>query len=263
ALLFRKPRAESYKPALKRGVLLWLVLGAFACFMTVKISEPLGRLIPKIDIGVFTWRMLSIATLAAALMAGACTQAAISAWRERRVAALLAFGFLSLLIVVGGAAFSAFAVAGPMFRSSAFLPSLEHVNLATIPRTAFEDPLELPFVPKIRFENEHGTVSIDRWESEHREFELRLDEPDRILVRTFNFPGWTATRDGEVIPILTGEELGDINLELPAGAHRIKLDYMNTPPRRAGKLISIFSLSVLMAAFAYALSARLRKGAAR
>ncbi|HVF89677.1 MAG TPA: hypothetical protein VNH22_06385 [Blastocatellia bacterium] len=259
ALLFRKPRAESYTPALKRGVLLWLVLGAFACFMTVKISEPLGRLIPKIDIGVFTWRMLSIATLATALMAGACMQAAISAWRERRIATLLPFGLLSLLIAVGGAVFSTIAVAGPMFRSSAFVPSLEHVNLATIPRTAFEDPLELPFVPKIRFENEHGTVSIDRWDSEHREFEVRLDSPDRVLVRTFNFPGWTATREGEAIPILTGEELGDIVLELPAGAHRIRLDYLTTPPRRAGNSISIISLCVLMVTLAYAFSARLRK----
>lgn len=263
ALLLRKPRAESYSPDLKARVLLWLTLGAFSCFMMLRLSEPLGRLIPKIDIGVFTWRMLSISTLATALLAGACMQAAISAYRERRVAALAAFGFVSLLVPAGGAVFSGVAVAGPMFRSASFVPSLEHVNLATIPRTAFEDPLELPHVAKVRFAGGQGAVWIDRWDSEHREFEVQLNAPDRVLVRTFNFPGWTATRDGAELPILSGEELGDIVLELPAGTHRIKLDYLNTPPRRAGNLISIISLCVLTATLAPPLSRRARRGTAR
>jgi hypothetical protein len=49
---------------------LWTVMGCFAVFMMLKLSEPFGRLIPRIDIGVFTWRMFGITTLVMALLTG-------------------------------------------------------------------------------------------------------------------------------------------------------------------------------------------------
>src|ERR1044071_5592881 len=63
ALLGFKTQALSRAPRLKQRVILWLIVGCFMCFMMTGLSYPLGRLIPKIDIGVFTWRMLSVTTL--------------------------------------------------------------------------------------------------------------------------------------------------------------------------------------------------------
>ena len=81
-------------PGLRRRVLLWVIVGCVATFMMTSLSYPLGRLIPKIDIGVFAWRMLAITTLVAALLAGACTQAALSAVRTNRTSQV-EFVFLS------------------------------------------------------------------------------------------------------------------------------------------------------------------------
>ena len=84
ALLVRfKLPASIAGSELKRRMMLWIVLGSFAGFMMLKLSQPLGMLIPKIDIGVFTWRMLSITTLVTALLTGACAQAAIEIVKER------------------------------------------------------------------------------------------------------------------------------------------------------------------------------------
>jgi hypothetical protein len=48
---------------LRLRVLLWVVMGLVVSFMMTQTSMPIGKLIPKIDIGVFTWRMLAITTL--------------------------------------------------------------------------------------------------------------------------------------------------------------------------------------------------------
>src|SRR6185436_10651300 len=77
ALLVVEPRFLNSRRGLKERAILWVIIGGFASFMMTKASYPLGRLIPKIETGVFTWRMLSITTLVAALVAGACSDAAL------------------------------------------------------------------------------------------------------------------------------------------------------------------------------------------
>jgi hypothetical protein len=73
-----------------------------------------------------------------------------------------------------------------------------------------------------------------------------LEKEDRLLIRTFNFPGWTATVNANPVEIITGEELGDMEIALPAGKHELRLDYRNTPTRRAASLISLSSFTVLV-----------------
>ena len=56
---------------------------------------PIGKLIPKLDIGVFTWRMLSITTLVTALLIGALVQAAAVASRNGYRRNRILFGSLA------------------------------------------------------------------------------------------------------------------------------------------------------------------------
>src|SRR5215475_2549198 len=51
---------------------LWGWAGLIACFLMTKYSEPIGRLIPKIEIGVYSWRMMTLTSFAVAMLAGAC-----------------------------------------------------------------------------------------------------------------------------------------------------------------------------------------------
>jgi hypothetical protein len=248
-LLWLKRRALESAAALKQRVLLWVILGGLASFMMTKVSMPVGRLIPKIDIGVFTWRMLAITTLVVALIAGAFTQAAIDAAARRSRSERLLFASLAAFIIVGGLGFSAVAVARPMIEAAVFEPEPEHLNWATIPSSAPADPSELPDdVPQAELATEeNGEVVVEEWKPQHRVVRADLIDDDELLIRTFNFPGWTATVDGQQAPIKTSEELGDMEIELRAGMHRVTLDFVETPVRRAFRIVTLCSFGLLIA----------------
>ncbi|HSB09423.1 MAG TPA: hypothetical protein VLM38_07900 [Blastocatellia bacterium] len=245
-LLWLKRQALS-SASLKQRVALWVMLGGLASFMMIRASMPIGKLIPKIDIGVFTWRMLAITTLVVALVAGAFTQAAIDAAARGSRSDKLLFAALAGLIIAGGVGLSAFAVAAPMIESPVFEPEPEHLNWATIPGSAPADPTELPDdVRQAELATEgNGDVVVEEWKPQHRVVRAELKEDDELLIRTFNFPGWTATVDGQQVPIKTSDELGDMEIELRAGSHRITLDFLETPVRRAFRFVTLGSSGVL------------------
>ena len=248
-LLWSRRRALAAAPALKQRVSLWIMLGGLASFMMTSASMPVGKLIPKIDIGVFAWRMLSITTLVVALLVGAFTQAAVDAAARSARSDRLLFASLAVLTVVGGAGLSAVAVARPMIDAAVFEPESEHLNLATIPSSAPADPTGLPDgVPRAELATEeNGEVFVDEWKPHHRVMRASLKEDDGLLVRTFNFPGWTAAVDGRQVPIKTSENLGNIEIELRAGTHRVTLDFLETGARRAFRIVTLFSFVVLIA----------------
>lgn len=247
-LLWLKRGALTSAPALKQRVLSWVILGGLASFMMTKASMPVGKLIPKIDIGVFTWRMLAITTLVVALIAGALTQAAVHAGARRSRSDRLLFASLAAFIIVGGIGFSAVAVARPMIEAAVFEPEPEHLNWATIPSSAPADASELPDeVTRAGLATEeNGEVVVEEWKPEHRVVRADLKDDDELLVRTFNFPGWTATVDGQQAPIKTSKELGGMEIELRAGRHRVTLDFLETPVRHAFRIVTLCSFGLLI-----------------
>ncbi|MBI3650386.1 MAG: hypothetical protein HY231_04995 [Acidobacteria bacterium] len=219
---------------LKEKALLWSLVGGFVSFMMIKYSAPLGRHIPKIDIGVFTWRMLAISTFVVAAFVGLCAHLGadkINLKNSQR----LAFSVTAWVIVIGGSIFSIVAVARPMIYAPSFVPSPEHVNLAMIPYAAPESPLDFPHLDRALLTQGKGEVEIVKWLPQSRELRVVLSEPDTLFIRTFNFPGWTASVNGQPATLKTGAVLKEINLDLPAGQYDIKLDYLNTPSRQHGE----------------------------
>jgi hypothetical protein len=232
-------------------ILMWTMIGAFALFMMTRPSDLIGRRIPMIDIGVFSWRMLSITTLVAALLGGAIVQYAISAHRNQRRLVSISLRLLFAALAVGVMTFNVILVMGPVYRGPAFEPETEHLNYAMLPKTAPDDPEDLdPEIPPAELLTEdNGTVSADVWRPQHREIRADPIDPDLLLVRTFNYPGWVAHVDGEPAEIRTeGDETdpdpddqisGRIEIALPGGPHTVVLDFIDTPIRRRGKLITI------------------------
>ena len=281
ALLGFKTQALRRAPRLKRRIILWLILGCFMCFMMTSLSYPLGRFIPKIEIGVFTWRMLSVTTLVVALLAGACAQVAFQTRKRLRHEAVLAAS-VAIWIVVGSAWFSLEEVVKPYSNGDAFMPEPEHMNYALMPRAAYGDIFHLPKVDPVALAQGRGSVVVERWLPEHRLARVVLSGPDRLLFRTFDFPGWTVTVDGRTVNKITGRglrirgegdeesiirkldyagwtpsvdgkpvnvlgeiELGDIAIELERGVHEVRLDYLPTPVRRWSGIITMVSFGLL------------------
>ena len=247
-LLWLRRQLLKAVPSLNQRVTLWIILGALASFMMTSASMPVGKLIPGIEIGVFTWRMLSITTLVVALLAGAFAKAAIESARSMRSDRLL-FAAMSALIIIGGAGFSAIAVARPMSDAAVFEPEPEHLNWATIPSSAPANPTELPdeVPPAELATEENGEVVVEEWKPQHRVMRASLKTDDELWIRTFNFPGWTASVDGQEVPIKSSAELGSIEIKLGAGTHRVTLDFVATKARRTFRIVSVCSLIALIA----------------
>ena len=235
-------------PLLRHSSVSWTAAGCAAAFMMTRYSESLGRRIPKIEIGVFSWRMLAITTLISALLAGACAEAGARMWRDRRrLIALPAFGIV-VAAVLAVATFSVMRVMLPMVYVDKFEPETEHLNFATIPRGGPETPEELPEVAEGELMNGSGTVQVEYWKPERRALRVELTDSDSLLIRTFNFPGWTARVDGQIAEINTGG-LGDIVIDLTEGRHQVTLDYLDTPIRKAGTWTTIISTVICLVVF--------------
>jgi hypothetical protein len=247
-LLGVRRRVLASAPALRQRVVAWVILGGLASFMMVKASMPIGKLIPKLDIGVFTWRMLSITTLVTALLIGSLAQAAALASRNGSRGERLVFASLAAVIVIGFVGFSAIAVVRPMISAPVFEPETEHINYATIPATAPDDPRDLAAdIPRAELASENGTVSVEDWKPQHRVIHTALTDDDVLLVKTFNFPGWVAVIDGRPQPIDTNPELGVMEIKVSKGDHIVTLDFLDTPVRRYGRLITLASVGVIAA----------------
>ncbi len=246
AILIAAIALAKFKQARAR---FWIAAGLIACFLMTKYSEQVGRLIPKIETGVFSWRMLTLASFVVAMLAGAVCS---TAFRRKALdhQTLPPEGgttnFLPLAvsfsILIGALTMSAWYVAWPMWRGQSFEPNPEHYNYATLPRGV---PRETPPVDLARLASGAGSVTIERWAPERRELRVETEEPDQLQFRTSNFAGWTATVDGKPVEIKEGV-VKNIVIDLPAGEHNVTIELLPTAVRRVSNLVTVLSLALLV-----------------
>jgi hypothetical protein len=162
--------------------------------------------------------------------------------------------------------------------SPAFSPQNEHLNFAMLPRSAYGDLERLPKVERTLLAGGRGTVEVERWEPGNRTLRVRTLAPEKLLVRTFNFPGWTACVDGQEAEIIPGrliddaadqtqgpegsgdsgpgngllqhrKSLGDIGILLSPGDHLVTLEYGGTNIQKLGTMVTMLSslITLMMA----------------
>jgi len=245
---------------LGKRVWLWAWAGLIACFLMTKYSKPIGRLIPKIETGVYSWRMMALTSFAVAMLAGACFEVRSTALRRKWLnhqalppeggatnsppegsATNLAPLVASLMILIAALAASAWYVAWPMWRVQSFEPNPEHYNYATLPRGA---PRATPPMDRAQLASGNGRVTVEYWAPELRRLRVEAPKPDQLQFRTSNFAGWTAIVDGGLTEIKEGA-VKNIVIDAPEGEHAVTLELRSTPVRRAGNIITILSLAIL------------------
>lgn len=253
---YRAYRAYKSDKSLSGYIWMWAGAGLIACFFMTKYSEPIGRLIPKIETGVYSWRMMTLTSFAVAMLAGTCFEV----WSKHGGAfsiAAWAPPLASLAVLIGAVAMSAWYVAWPMARGQSFEPNLEHYNYATLPRGV---PREAPPMDQARLASGNGRVAIERWAPESRRLRVETEKPNQLQFRASNFAGWTATVDGGLVEIKEGP-VKNIVIDLPAGAHTVNLELRPTPVRRAGAAITILSLAILFTIIGVAIRLKHAKAA--
>jgi hypothetical protein len=90
------------------------------------------------------------------------------------------------------------------------------------------------------------TYRIDKWGYVDRAFAVDSPRGARLRVKTFYFPGWRAWVDGKEAPLKAQEGTGAILLDVRPGKHDVRLKFTDTPPRTAGKMLSILTLTGLL-----------------
>jgi hypothetical protein len=77
---------------------------------------------------------------------------------------------------------------------------------------------------------------------------VRVDEPGPATVRIhlYYFPGWRVQIDGVPVEARVSDPHGLIEVDMPAGEHRLDVHMGSTPPRRAGTITSWSTLLVLL-----------------
>jgi hypothetical protein len=209
----------------------WLTAGLFASLMMTAISKPFGRLIPKIEIGVFSWRMLALTTLIIAILTGCLYEAG----RVRKSE----FGLgltLAAVLIIGATAWMSYSwVIRPMYRAENFRENPSHSNYSTAPRHAGR---ELPDRERVFIARGEGFSRVERWEPELKEISVTAATPVSVSVRNFVYPGWIARVDGNPSEIEIGPA-GEIVVPMKEGVHQLQLKFTNTWDRQLGIALTI------------------------
>jgi hypothetical protein len=75
---------------------------------------------------------------------------------------------------------------------------------------------------------------------------IRADGPATVRIHLYYFPGWQVRMDGALVEARVSDPHGLIEIDVPAGEHRIDVTMGSTPPRRAGTTTSWATVVLLL-----------------
>jgi hypothetical protein len=80
---------------------------------------------------------------------------------------------------------------------------------------------------------------------------VRVDGSATVRIHLYYFPGWQVRVDGQLVEARVSDPHGLIEVDVPAGEHRIDAQMGSTPPRHAGTITSWTTLLLLLGLWLY------------
>jgi hypothetical protein len=233
-----------------RGVTknVWTVLAVLtvvAAFLMIRISGIFWALLPKLRFVQFPWRWMSIVAVVFAFFAGAAISRRNMRW------------YWITLIIPAVAAILAI-TAAHMIRHTWWdaedIPVLQQAldNDEGFEGTDEYDPVgddhsNLPEkssrVKLLRATDRPGPapvgkIYVEQWSAERKELRIISRQPVRLALRLLNYPAWRVqVNDAAVLPERT-EESNQIIVPLAAGASHVIVQFIRTPDRTLGGVIT-------------------------
>lgn len=223
---------------------IWIVMGAVTIFMCTSLSIYISKLLPKIDVAVPAWRWLVIASVFTSLLIAASIDrlrksSGLSPQMLWGCRALLGAAIVfNLWITINGTMLGA-------LENNTYHPKADTPYGVIEPNWTPKGstlPQDLPDTPNVLMEPEGGVVQVMKWAPQQRVISVKLDQPARMRLKTYNFRGWTAYIDGNKVPMLSDSDGVQI-IEVPSGIHTVEADFLNSPPRTIGTIF--FSIGLL------------------
>ncbi len=282
ALIRARARADGTQ-ALFAVAAVAAVLGCV--FFTTPASQPLWDALPMLRFVQFPTRILSIASLFLAVLAGM----GLGRWLEipaaptvrgsRRTVALAAAAVAAITtVMVGGFATYAFFWQNIMRYPPLVQPAItdfakyERDNgwIGTtslgeyLPATVQTVPAQ-SVVGQMRFNNASVPVGAELRGVRSSALDHSVSVASTVAwaaeFNVFMFPGWTAEIDGQPAPITPTNPHGLISVATPSGLHQVSIHFRETPARTAADALSLACVALVLigAAFAGVMSIRLAK----
>jgi hypothetical protein len=265
-------RFKSIEPrphAIWREVLylaFFLLVLSGASFMMLRPAAILWETLPFLAYAEFPWRLMGVANLSAAFLAGG----SVRLWERRADLRQRSFRLAdfvlaaSLLALILGVAVYLYPTKsflrwgtptlGDYVRYETYSQNVGTTGLAEyLPRWAEEIPTSSPLVGLLRegkpieklnrLTLPAGTQAITLDHSATNDsYRFSGESSFRAEFFTFFFPGWQAFLDGEPVPIHISAPLGLMAVDVPAGEHELLLRFGETPFRLAMDVISAIGL---------------------
>ena len=236
ALLFPSFRDRATGKGLKAALFLSLL----TFLMATALSRPVWAVVPKLSEVQFPWRWLAITSLAGSLMVAA----SLPKWKEifpakmrpRDLAVALAF-VLSLIFIA-----TQIVVDCDYLNRARFESMTSDVRGAV----SFKDWLpagarDLLHVDLKKSKASAGarSVTLESWEPERRQFQVSAGTASEARVRTYYYPHWIATANGQTLPTRAAED-GSILVSLPSNAIDVTLKFQEPPRVHTAEIFSLF-----------------------
>jgi uncharacterized membrane protein len=240
------------------GAAWWVILalGAASFFLMLPASGIFWRLLPKLAFVQFPWRWMGPLGFVFAFVTAAAP--------VKRVTQVAAWATLGVMIVGLGAAF-----VSDCWWDSEDIPVLSRgihagngyegtdeyqpvgsdryaLPGADIP---YGDP---PGPPTLLISTQNtdsgkilatpvGKACVTLWTAQRREFSYDAgDDPDIAGVRLLKYPAWRVMVDGNPAQTSAADDTGQLLVQVPAGRHEVSVEFVRTPDRTLGGVISVF-----------------------
>ena len=250
----------------KVHIILMGLATAVYLLMALPASLPLWENLPLIDFVQFPWRFIGRAALPVAFLAAApfaCTSFPRPRRSRLNLSQLIFYAAIALLII------EAIPLLYPRLCDEELFPTIVTVHNyergtglvgvdpegSYFPRTVEKRPqgslLEADYLagrtPE-RFDLSvlpDGATAVFDYGRLSAEGAVDSPVPFTAQYRSFAFPGWVATVDGEIAPITPSDPEGLITFPVPAGTHSVRVRWTSTPLRT---VLSLLSLAAFFAA---------------
>ena len=234
-LLFRRDAAS-----LRRLARPAILLTAFASFMSLPLSRPIWNVFPPLQETQFPWRWLIVVSMGASIVAAiALPLVAHAPSKFDRVKRIAIFGAMAVSIVF---TFS------HIMREAQYLSPQQFENALTevrgsasvnywIPIWARSNPRPMDSAVEVA----HRSVVVTSWQPQERKFSVSDGTATELRVKTFYYPHWTATTDGNTLATRPDYD-GALLISVPEGSRTVDLEFREPSRTRVSAMMSCAGL---------------------
>ena len=225
---------------------VWRSLAALAAISTFMMFPPsmiLYKTLPEMRYVEFPWRWLSpLCVVTAFLFASALSQVHRK-WISSVAVALVVASVSAMIIhttnwdssdYLEGLIADAHSATGYPIRFGDWSNPLGS-QLSKLDKAA-------PLVASVKPEDEGAQIQVERWRGERKVFSVSSPRPLLLKLRLLTYPAWQAKLDGNIVPVQTDPEVGQMLVPVPAGSSRVEIAFGRTWDRTVGNTVSIVTI---------------------